>query len=294
MADDCAGGGDRAASSMASGSGGGGAPPGSCDFGGHVISSDASGGGADGATTLLELPDHLLLEVLALTDRAALCSASRACRRLCAKAERPELWPGFSDDGPVLRRVRRAMAEALRIPPQAFACHLDLKRSRHFPVCAPTYSLRPLLRTPDPEALASAASRALQDRAERAAPRLWQLPSPRAWPAVAVVAVCRSDRACVRFGLRPAAAVAAVADEIALMGWPPQQCDGDGGGGGGLAPCSCGDSPGDVGPQDGGGGNGDSGTAEGEAWLAAGPREGPCGGAEAAFQDDRLELAVLE
>lgn len=41
---------------------------------------------------------------------------------------------------------------------------LDLARSRRFPVSAPTYSLRPLLRAPDPEALATSISQALQVR----------------------------------------------------------------------------------------------------------------------------------
>lgn len=32
--------------------------------------------------------------------------------------EHPSLWPHFYDDGPVLRRIRRALAQALHIPPQ--------------------------------------------------------------------------------------------------------------------------------------------------------------------------------
>ncbi|KAI8469436.1 MAG: hypothetical protein J3K34DRAFT_522202 [Monoraphidium minutum] len=188
---------------------------------GAPAGGDHSGGAGDGGgSCLLDLPDHLLLEVAARADRAALCAASRACRRLAAAAAHPDLWPGFSDDGPVLRAVRAALARALRIPPQAFAVSLDLKRSRRFPVAAPTYSLRPLLRAPDPEALASAISEALQERIARAAPWLWQ-PGAAPPPASAVIQVCRSDRACVRFGLWPAAAAPAVADELALMGWPP-------------------------------------------------------------------------
>jgi hypothetical protein len=139
-------------------------------------------------------------------------------RRPTRPAEHPWLWPHFQDDGPVLRRVRRALARALSIPPQvhpapaplappasvirrlrlqrgtwgvpsrpppprgalhptgppplpaprptaqAFACSLDLARSRRFPVSVPTFGLRPLLRAPDPEGLASAISTALQVR----------------------------------------------------------------------------------------------------------------------------------
>ncbi|GBF92054.1 hypothetical protein Rsub_04401 [Raphidocelis subcapitata] len=170
---------------------------------------------------LLDLPDHLLLEVLGRVDRPGLCAVSRACARLCGLAEHPGLWPGQSDDGPVLRRVRAALAAAMHVPPQAFTASLDLGRSRRFPVAAPTFGLRPLLRVADPETLAATVSAALQDRVEATPPHAWQSRHRAAWPAVAVISVCRSDRACVRFGLRPAAAVPLVYDDVRQMGWPP-------------------------------------------------------------------------
>jgi hypothetical protein len=48
---------------------------------------------------------------------------------------------------------------------------------------------------------------------------------------LAAVSVVRSDRACVRFGLHPAAAVALVADESCLLGWPPYREGGRAAGG---------------------------------------------------------------
>jgi len=119
---------------------------------------------ADNNTTeLLDLPDHLLLDVLAQLDPASICGASRSCTRLCALAAHPTLWPhAASDDGAVLRQVRRALARSLRIPPQAFTCALDLDRSRQFPVCAPTFGLRQLLRVVDPDSVAASISLELQ------------------------------------------------------------------------------------------------------------------------------------
>jgi hypothetical protein len=62
--------------------------------------------------------------------------------------------------------IRKDDARNPRHPPnrQAFAVSLDLQRSRRFPVCAPTFGLRPLMRVTDPETLAANISQKLQVR----------------------------------------------------------------------------------------------------------------------------------
>lgn len=71
-------------------------------------------------TSLTDLPNHVLLNILSQLDLPSLCSCSRSCALLSKMAAHPSLpaWQNFKNDGWVLWDVRCTLARILRLPPQ--------------------------------------------------------------------------------------------------------------------------------------------------------------------------------
>jgi len=72
-------------------------------------------------TSLLDLPQHLLILILQQLDTVSICSASRCNRALWHLSCHPSLWPASSTQGPAdwaLGDVKLALANILALPPQ--------------------------------------------------------------------------------------------------------------------------------------------------------------------------------
>lgn len=102
--------------------------------GGLLLQQHAAAVQVDAMTTLLDLPPHLLLSILALLppeDLYSRCAAAQTCRVLLDLASSPELWKERSSvgrssqdghhaaEGVLFSRIHSLLSSLLHLPPQA-------------------------------------------------------------------------------------------------------------------------------------------------------------------------------
>lgn len=177
-------------------------------------------------TCLLDLPHHILMQILQQLDLVSLCAAARSSPILQQIAAHPSLWPtAQARHNWALGGIRACLADILRLPPLVFNAHLDARRSPRFPACVFMHNLRSILGTSDAAGLAETTSSVQQDRLALVKQNLWRYECWQDVPPEASMRVCRADGFIIRAALQPRVVVPRLLRQLQQAGWPPPPGD---------------------------------------------------------------------